>query len=135
MNCQAVAFTHLLTHSGNGPRTARLEAAPPLGGRVALPRDRRGQDACSPRDRVLRLDDHLGGRGGAVEGDGGSPVEMQREAFGLAVGHGDGAGGVVLRERVGERHVLVRLDALRPEAALTLERLMGMGAFLWIAGG
>ena len=70
------------------------------------------------KGRVLRLDDHRGGGDRAVEGDGGGPVEVDREASGFAVGHGDGAGGIVLRERVGQGHVLVGHDALRQEAVL-----------------
>ncbi len=40
---------YTLAHFGNGRCGARTEAAPPMCGVVALPRDRRGQDA-----RILR---------------------------------------------------------------------------------
>ena len=42
-------------------------------------------------------------------------MEVDREAFGLGVGDGDGTGGLVLREREGDGHVFIRINALRFE--------------------
>ena len=52
------------------------------------------------------FNDHRSGGRGAVEGDGGLPVELEGEALRLGVADGHCSGFVVPRERVGHRRVL-----------------------------
>ena len=61
-----------------------------------------------------------GGRGRAVEGDRGLPVELDGHPLGLGVADRDGAGVVVAREGVGERDVLGADVA--PDAVLRQQR-------------